>query len=102
LLDGGVTNLSCCGLACCRTHQAWKEPKDHDLVAAAAAGVGSSKKRQLRLSESESDDDDDDDDDDGEGGAAPDDDEDEEFLENVDRFEAAYNFRYECIVCVGM
>eukprot|EP00775_Hariotina_reticulata_P002953 gene2953-3238_t len=72
-------------------NKAWKEPKDADL--AAAAEVTNSKKQRIGLSESG--DEDDDGDDDGAGGAAPDDDEDEEFLENVDRFEAAYNFRFE-------
>lgn len=78
-------------------HRAWLEPKD-----GGAGGASRGRKKLRGLDDdddsSSSDDDDSGDDDssgdgDGGGGGGVDDEEDEEFLEEVDRFEAAYNFR---------
>jgi hypothetical protein len=70
-------------------NKAWKEPSD------AAAGAGRKRLRSMgdddhSSSASGSEDEG------GEGadGLAVDEEEDEQFLEEVDRFEAAYNFRY--------
>jgi hypothetical protein len=72
-------------------NKAWKEPAD------AAGGAGASRKRLCGMG-------DDDDssssgseqggEDEGGDGVALDEEEDEQFLEEVDRFEAAYNFRW--------
>lgn len=74
---------------CRRRCRAWLEPKD----GAGGTSRGRKKLRALDGGDDSSSSSSDDDGGDDESGGGVDDEEDEEFLEEVDRFEAAYNFR---------
>jgi hypothetical protein len=73
-------------------NKAWQEPTDR------LGGPGGSRKRLRGMGDddgsSSSGSESEDEAGDGQGGLAVDEEEDEQFLEEVDRFEAAYNFRW--------
>jgi hypothetical protein len=72
-------------------NKAWKEPADR------LGGAGASRKRLRGMGDDEgssSSGSESEDEAAGQGGLAVDEEEDEQFLEEVDRFEAAYNFRW--------
>jgi hypothetical protein len=70
-------------------NKAWQEPTDR------LGGAGGSRKRLRGMGDDDgSDSGSEDEGDDGQGGLAVDEEEDAQFLEEVDRFEAAYNFRW--------